>query len=88
MAVRPRVVIRRKTAYLRMRLAWVGGITDAGKAYNSLRGSGRKEGILMANPVSVVKGFDAGWNAHSHKPSPLLGLQVGNFSHHLLSIIG
>ena len=43
---RARVVIRRKTAHLRMRLASVGGIMKAGKVYHTLKGSGRKEGRL------------------------------------------
>jgi ketosteroid isomerase-like protein len=37
---------------------------DAGKGNTPLKGSGRKEGTLMADPVSVVKDFDAAWNAH------------------------
>src|SRR5919107_4951876 len=37
---------------------------DAGKGYTPLKASGRKEGTLMADPVSVVKDFDAAWNAH------------------------
>ncbi len=39
-------------------------IMDAGKGNTPLKASGRKEGTLMADPVSVVKDFDAAWNAH------------------------
>jgi ketosteroid isomerase-like protein len=37
---------------------------DAGKGNTPLKGSGRKEGTFMIDPVSVVKDFDAAWNAH------------------------
>ena len=37
---------------------------DAGKGNTALKGSGLKEGTLMADPVSVVKDFDAAWNDH------------------------
>ena len=54
---RARAVIRRKTAHLRMRLASVGGIMNAGKVYNTLRGSGRKEGRLYGRPSICTKGL-------------------------------
>src|SRR4051794_26884056 len=37
---------------------------DVGNGYTLLKGSGHKEGSLMAGPVSVVKDLDAAWNAH------------------------
>src|ERR687894_772773 len=66
-ASRRRTIIRRSTA-----LGILGScaslrndvIMDAGKGYTPLKASGRKEGTLMADPVSVVKDFDAAWNAH------------------------